>query len=436
MDLHALHAELTRNPADHALRHRYADELVRQGHVPHAIHEYQALCGAYALQGQLLQAVATCKIILGLDPAHVETQETLASLYAHRNASEWTTTLPPSMSAAAAEWPIDDDGNLTPSFAPTSAATAPDALHQSVEIVVGQEIETRVEDDALPTETTSEVVVTAELLPRFPLFTDLGKRAFVALFGTLELESHLAGSAIVVEGAPGDCMYAVAEGSVEVFRDDGKVLARLPQGAFFGEMALLSEGPRLASVRASSACVLLRFGKDELMELVKEHPSVGRVLARFYKARLLATMMRACPVLRPLGVDAKQGLAAQCKLTHVKAGAILVEEGQSGDALGVVLRGRCRVWGARHDGTRIDYPDLTEGAVFGEISTLLARPATATVRAETDCVVVKLGKRALNQHVLPHPEVREMLGKIAGDRLQRTLDEEPQSYWVTDQVLV
>src|SRR5712691_6824631 len=69
-------------PGDVTLRQRLGDVYVRLGSRMHAVREFQHVAGRYAADGQLLKAIAICKVILELDPDHQETLHALADLYA------------------------------------------------------------------------------------------------------------------------------------------------------------------------------------------------------------------------------------------------------------------------------------------------------------------------------------------------------------------
>src|SRR3954468_13544732 len=71
-------------PHDVVLRQRLGDTYLRLGLKTHAIRELQHVAGRYAADGELLKAVAICKVILEIDPEHQQTLHTLAELYARQ----------------------------------------------------------------------------------------------------------------------------------------------------------------------------------------------------------------------------------------------------------------------------------------------------------------------------------------------------------------
>jgi CRP-like cAMP-binding protein len=86
------------------------------------------------------------------------------------------------------------------------------------------------------------------------------------------------GDVIVRQGEPGDCMYEILEGSVEVLREkNGQevCLAVLSKGDFFGEMAIFEREVRSATVRAMGEVRAITIDKRTLMRRISEDPSLA-----------------------------------------------------------------------------------------------------------------------------------------------------------------
>jgi cAMP-dependent protein kinase regulator len=199
-----------------------------------------------------------------------------------------------------------------------------------------------------------------------------------------------------------------------------RTLAELDEGSFFGEMGLISEAPRVASVVATRDCTLLEVTREMLASLSVRFPSLEQVVQQFYKDRLLDNLLKSNPLFQPLSAEQKRALAERFQSRTVEPGTVLLQQGQRSQALHLLLRGRCSVVHQDLDGSELPYPDMTEGAVFGEISLLLDLRITATVRAATPCLLLVLDQETVTERVLPHPEVRRMLTRLTRERLDRT----------------
>ena len=98
-------------------------------------------------------------------------------------------------------------------------------------------------------------------------------------------ESYLAGETVFADGSPGHCLYLVRSGAVEV-RKDERLLTRLGPGTYVGEMALIDDAPRSASVVVAEDCTLLRLDRAAFQDLTEDYPAMLRELCRVLAANL------------------------------------------------------------------------------------------------------------------------------------------------------
>lgn len=414
------------SPRDVVLRQRLGDLLARMGRTAGAIQQFQHVAGHYAAQGQLLKAIAICRVILEMDAGHVETQRTLAELYALQHEDPpFQARLPASMSGAVrlAKGPLrSDESGLD-----ATQEAAP--LDLAVQGIFLEQPEAVTERDLLPVADLCEpVLLDDSAVGRAPLFSKLHKEAFLAVIRKLELRWVKAGEVIVAEGDAGDSMFVVVQGVMNVVRgrpSEGAVskpMALLGEGAFFGEMALVAGSPRLATVVAAADGLLFEIDQPSLEELSAQHPTLREAVHEFYRERLLSNLLSSSALFRPFGTDEKREFASRFTLHSLPKGALILEQGQPGAGLFVLLRGRCEVFHRGPDGHEKPYPSMREGDVFGEISLLLSSPCTASVRCESACEVLELPADAFRDCVLPHPEVRKLIERMVRERLQRTAD--------------
>jgi CRP-like cAMP-binding protein len=93
------------------------------------------------------------------------------------------------------------------------------------------------------------------------------------------------GTTVVREGEPGDRFYVVLEGSVKVTRN-GRKIAELGVGQSFGELALLANTPRNATVTATSDAELVSFDRKTFAKVLDESPLFARRLLEAVAKRL------------------------------------------------------------------------------------------------------------------------------------------------------
>ena len=420
------------SPRDVVLRQRMGDLLLRMGKTQAAVRQFQHVAGHYAAEGQLLKAIAICRVILEIDPSHQETQATLAELYALQHEPlPMIPKLPASMSGAI-KGPALPSTDSSLGELQRSAPLDPAITEKFYVFPEGEEPPTELE-------VVAPVLLNIAALGRAPLFSKLERDAFLAVMQKLDLRWVKAGEVIVEEGDAADAMYVVVQGLVNVLRGPsaaaGKPIAVLGEGTFFGEMALVARSPRLATVVAGKDGLLFAISHASLQELAKAHPSIKRVVEEFFRERLLANLLAVSPLFRAFGPDQKKQLAERFKLHSIPTGEPILEQGKPGRGLFVLLRGACEVFHTTETGEQLSYPNLKEGDVFGEISLLFDSPCTATVRAATRSEVLELPKPDFNALVLPHPSVKNVVDRIARERLGRTADlllatDEVQHSWL------
>ena len=89
---------------------------------------------------------------------------------------------------------------------------------------------------------------------------------------------YQAGETILKEGEPGDCMYVVQSGKVELIKGSGPheiCVEELGEGDFFGERELFEKQPRALTVRALSEVRVLSVDQKLLLRKIQEDPSLG-----------------------------------------------------------------------------------------------------------------------------------------------------------------
>jgi cAMP-dependent protein kinase regulator len=163
-----------------------------------------------------------------------------------------------------------------------SAGQFADELMSLVDSVF-QEFPAQAADAApAPQRAGSQIVVS-------PLFRDFSVDEMVAVIQGLKLLAFERGQVILREGQPGASLYTLTAGRVRAFRRgaSGKQdpLGDLAEGAFFGEMSILSGGPRSASVVALTRCELLELDRPTLDGITRAHPHVWDVLREFAAKR-------------------------------------------------------------------------------------------------------------------------------------------------------
>jgi len=130
----------------------------------------------------------------------------------------------------------------------------------------------------------SEFLRTWEMVAKVPFFHNLGATLIAEVARLLRVRDYPASAVIIRRGEPGDCMYFLADGEVEI--ELAPQPLRLEAGAFFGELALLTGAPRNATIIATRACTLLTLDIVDFFELLGRQPELARVIHEEASLRL------------------------------------------------------------------------------------------------------------------------------------------------------
>ena len=128
----------------------------------------------------------------------------------------------------------------------------------------------------------------ATMLAEVELFEHLNDEDRASLAEAIDIRELGAGDTLFKAGEPGEALYVVRSGEIELFIKDTAgqriALALVGPGEMFGELALLDQGPRTATAIAMSATELLELDRDDLLLLFQRSPAAA--------LRLLAAMGR------------------------------------------------------------------------------------------------------------------------------------------------
>jgi CRP/FNR family cyclic AMP-dependent transcriptional regulator len=134
-----------------------------------------------------------------------------------------------------------------------------------------------------------------ELLKTVPIFAKMEPARLKLLAFTSERMNFGEGQEVCHQGDPGDTMYVILSGVADVLIDSpsGQIaVAQIKKNNFFGEIAILTDVPRTATIKAREALTTLKITKDTFYRMVSEFPEIGIEVMRVLAHRLEDTNIK------------------------------------------------------------------------------------------------------------------------------------------------
>lgn len=355
-----------------------------------AIERYKAAAESFIKLGFVIKAIAVCKVILNIDPSRQDIHERLAELHGARPGAA-----PPKTEEAAPEASAQKEARaVSGTVQAAEPETEPEVMEADLELVK---------------------------LPKTPLFSDFNEIEFLDVVRKVNAFDIQPGEYLFREGEAGDSIYVIAEGSVDVIgnaRDGSKVqLARLTEGAIFGEVAFFLNSRRTTDVIAVAATTILELKKSDLKETIKDHPRVEEILFEFYKERVADKLMALCDAFRPMSPADRKEILSRVKLVRMLKEAVIMTEGERGETMYLIKLGRVSVWVKDKTGVEKKAAELSEGDFFGEIALATTRPRVATVRAETNVELVEFSRPLIKDVLARYPSIKDVLERVIKERV-------------------
>lgn len=223
------------------------------------------------------------------------------------------------------------------------------------------------------------------------LFNTLDRSSMDIIIDAMLEQKIEAGIRIIQEGDDGNVMFIIEQGHFECIKKIGseeKVVKTCKVGDFFGELALLYNCPRAASVEARAASVVWQLDRDTFNNIVRD--------AAMKKREAYEAFLKSVPLLESMDSYDRSQLADSLKQEIVAAGELVIRDGEEGDRLFIVEEGELYATKNIH-GTDEQVMAYKRGDFFGELALLRKEKRAATVIAKTEVVLLSVDSKSFNR---------------------------------------
>jgi len=245
------------------------------------------------------------------------------------------------------------------------------------------------------------------ILSRSFMFSSLSEKDFGVVLLAMKEVSFLPGEQIIREGDDGDFLCLIEKGNPEckkMIDGEEKVVKQCAPGDIFGELALLYNAKRAASVYATDACVAWQLDRETFNHIVKEAASrqTGRYVELLEKVTVFFSLD-----------DYQRVQVSDALKTHTfQKDEIVIQQGDEGQDFYIVEEGALTALKQR-EGQLDEVMQYSAGSYFGELAMLKDEPRAATVKVTSDTAkVLSLDRRSFERLLGP---LRDLLLKKAAE---------------------
>ncbi|KAJ8651760.1 hypothetical protein O0I10_012670 [Lichtheimia ornata] len=215
-------------------------------------------------------------------------------------------------------------------------------------------------------------------------------------------EKHVANGDVVIEqGAVGDYFYVVEQGTLDCLISKGGAppakVTSYEAGGSFGELALMYNAPRAATIIATSDAILWALDRVTFRTILMENTS--------RKRRMYESFLEEVPLLKSLEEYERHKIADALDTVYFEPGHQVVCEGDVGDRFYIIESGDAAVYRRGSDNDQQQVNTLSRGNYFGELALLNDAPRVATVVAQNRLKCASLGKKAFTRLLGPVLEI-------------------------------
>jgi CRP-like cAMP-binding protein len=258
-----------------------------------------------------------------------------------------------------------------------------------------------------------------ERLRQLPTFSRWPDDALQELASAMLVQHVPVQELVYQKGAPGDAMFLVEKGQVELRAED-EVLARLGVGNDFGEMALLTGRPRTSNAVAVTDTNLWVLYRSDFDRLATRYPAVQAALTETVAQRLASAdeaffdkHLRKITLLSGLSRPQLEAVRRRLLAARFRAGEVIYRQGDEPDGLYLIERGQVAL-DPNVEGLAV----LSDGDIFGEGGLLLEGQRSSSARAITDLDAYLLRREDFEDLMLQYPALALNLSRVLEERLR------------------
>ena len=193
------------------------------------------------------------------------------------------------------------------------------------------------------------------------LFRNLDEEQSADVINAMAEKKVKSGDSIIKQGAEGDFFFVLEEGKCDVYvSKNGQPAAKVFEygpGGSFGELALMYNAPRAATITAATECTLWALDRMTFRRILMDSTSKKR--------RKYERFLDDVPLLDGLEPYERAKIADALESVQFEDGDVVIKQGDVGETFYIIEKGAARVKQVNEAGSEQEFPELTEGQYFG-----------------------------------------------------------------------
>ena len=230
------------------------------------------------------------------------------------------------------------------------------------------------------------------------LFSNLDEKELEIVINAMDEKEYKPNENVITQGESGDCLYVVEEGNLDCtkhFTEDGeeKYLKTYIPGESFGELALLYNSPRAATIKAKTNCVLWVLDRETFNNIVKDSAQKKR--------EKYENFLKNVDILSTIDSYELTQICDALKSEVYNKGDLIIREGESGNVFYILEEGEA-IASKDFDGEVKEIKRYGPGEYFGERALIKGEPRFCNIQVVSDsCKIISLDRDSFKRLLGP-----------------------------------
>ena len=231
------------------------------------------------------------------------------------------------------------------------------------------------------------------------LFSNLDQKELEIVINAMDEKKYKPNENVITQGESGDCLYVVEEGNLDCtkhFTEDGeeKYLKTYIPGESFGELALLYNAPRAATIKAKTDCVLWVLDRETFNNIVKDSAQKKR--------EKYENFLKKVDILSTIDSYELTQICDALKNEVYNKGDFIIREGESGNVFYILEEGEAIATKAFDGGDVQEIKRYGPGEYFGERALIKGEPRFCNIEVVSDvCKTISLDRDSFKRLLGP-----------------------------------